>query len=41
MRRFIGNLINKFLEWSFQRQEDKFMRQAYEDRQKSLKRKCK
>ena len=41
MRRFIGNLISKFLEWSFQRQEDKLMRQAYEDRQKGLKRKCK
>jgi len=41
MRRFIGNLISKFLEWSFQRKENKFMRQAYEDRQKGLKRKCK
>ena len=41
MKRFISNLINRFLEWSFQRKEDKFMRKAYEDRQKGLKRKCK
>ncbi len=41
MKRFISNLINRFLEWSFQRKEDRLMRKAYENRQKSLKRKPK
>jgi len=41
MKRFIGNLISKILEKSWQKKADRLMRKAYENRQKSLKRKPK